>query len=1163
MSDETKPGIGLNITKLFSVVLATLLPSYLSLWLLTIAPFGPAQLKLQAFLLSCVIFFLGSCSLIFSRISKNKVILWLSGFIITFGAIIVGVALLVFQIVFLYPLETAVIAGIPAALLLLWYSQRTSSKTSEGQSIPQSVGIAISQRVIKKERLIGAVELTEFPEEHLLTKDPDVSKYQPFFNILRVMILSDFPVGLRYERVRNKMRVLYLTSAKNDTELSENLETLADTVKGSLSGFRLRVHKRFHAPTINPLATPVTTYLLGAPLTVDDPRQSLRAVTTMAEVLLGLQNGVVQIWAKPKRSSGRELQALERQYRAESERAQLTISKPRSTLLSGEVQESKTRTDMGAIKKTESLQVQINRLSNSHLCEVEVSATCWDRDQVIAEKHSKKLAGVLRGTLIPADPQDHFSIETRKDTHESKTLIEGESVGKTTLLSLEEASVYFSLARNDLGISVTDHASFHTNPTVRRSQQKDLKEVDSILLGKVLDDSGNPTEDFVISPIDLASHSVVGGDTGNGKSVTESIITLELNRLGINFTKLLLSKNEDHLRFLRKVKDILVITPSDETVTPAKFSLTDFCDGMHVNSIINDTKAIMIAAMPAQGILKEYIERIIELTFDRLGWDRESNTPGLPLVLSDFLETLPLINEEVQYSARGNEDVLGALYIRFNKQCGSVLNTIFGTTTGITIKELTEQSSLILLDKLSKDEQSFFVFWFVSRVARYFEAKKKTEKVYRKGLKYNVTIEESHRILKPETIVKVDEQHGAKQAAVDTITTTMKESRSAGVGFMIIAPGFSELTSSAYTIALNIIMHNRGTGPDRTLIGAQMNCNEDQIRMMGSLPVGEVVIRTASISKPVRVGVNDVATLYPELAPGKPVTDEEIVRHMKPVFDQSPHFKAKSPHALKALKPAELSPQLAMIKIDITRALRLYAMINSSSFEEVLMTLPKTNNPLFGALIIRNIARLVGQDETHASFYAHHLTWYISKLERLGTSFLRELVEELEQLLPITELPIEHLERYHLRLKSELEKRISTFKHDGKVTASDVRTAVKLAIAENDELRSTDSSDNQGSEPDGELEEKVRNIVRTDHFVSRYQPLAQMAADGNHEPLVLLLTTFARKIAGDGFDNSKVVTLLLHEARATLDSPDNDSLWTTVHDKVQSGTNDSGSEVAT
>jgi len=104
--------------------------------------------------------------------------------------------------------------------------------------------------------------------------------------------------------------------------------------------------------------------------------------------------------------------------------------------------------------------------------------------------------------------------------------------------------------------------------------------------------------------------------------------------------------------------------------------------------------------------------------------------------------------------------------------------------------------------------------------------------------------------------------------------------------------------------------------------------------------------------------------------------------------------------------------------------------------------------------------------------------------------------------------------------------------------------------------------DNLAVVHDGELEKKVRAIVMTDQFVSRYLPRSQMAMEGNPDPLVRLIITFARKLAGHGFDIAEVVTMLLHVARASLDSPDNDGLWNTVHDMVQSGIDDSGSEVA-
>ena len=97
---------------------------------------------------------------------------------------------------------------------------------------------------------------------------------------------------------------------------------------------------------------------------------------------------------------------------------------------------------------------------------------------------------------------------------------------------------------------------------------------------------------------------------------------------------------------------------------------------------------------------------------------------------------------------------------------------------------------------------------------------------------------------------------------------------------------------------------------------------------------------------------------------------------------------------------------------------------------------------------------------------------------------------------------------------------------------------------------------------DEEIESRVREMVQTDQFVSRYPSRLKSAIKGNPKPLVRMMTTFARELAEDGFDVAEVVTLLLHEAKATLEPTGTESMWNTVHDMVQSGFKDTGSEVA-
>ncbi|MHA2058157.1 MAG: ATP-binding protein, partial [Candidatus Thorarchaeota archaeon] len=1135
-----------------------------------LVPFGSAALKGQAVILSGVCFFAGSCALIFSKPSKEKGLLWLSGFVVAVGAsIITGVqALYVWAIAF--PLQSILILGLPLTLLVIWALQKEAT-TDDVQPVPQDpLGISLSRLVIKRDVVIGAVELVEFPESHLQDKESNEQKNQPFYKILRVMMLANYPLALRYQRIKRRLRVFYLTWARNETKLEENLDTLEDTIKANLTGFKRKRHVRFQGPTISPLASIATSYLLGEPLSIEEPKQDKDAINVLAEVLLGMEDGIIQISAIPRRSSDRALKALEKQYQSETESSQLTVSTPQSTLFSGEVQKSTTSINERAVRNAESLQLRIARLSNSHLCEVEVAATCWDRDSDKAKKNSRMLIEILRGTLFPADPKQNQTIETKSKPNEAIRVVEGETIGKTTLLSFGEASVYFSIARNDLGVPIADHASFITNPADLRPNQNQESEdspsmkSDILHLGQKLDDSGNPIGEFTIPLIDLASHSVFGGDTGTGKTVTQSNIALELNKLNVPFLAILASKHDDHLRLIRKVKGIRVFTPGDETTTPLRFSFSDFCEGMHVNSVINDTKAMFVATMPSQGIIKEYMEKVIELTCLRLGWDRETNTRGLPILFSDFSETLPLIRDEIQYSTRGNEDVWGALWGRYGTLYPSVLSSLFDTTSGMTIEELVSKPTILVLDRLSLEEQMFLVYWLVTRLARYFEAKKKTDAHDQRGLKYVVFMEEAQRFFSGGTGVKVDEDHGVRFAAVDAITTIMKESRSAGLGFCLIAPNLSKLTHNACNMALNIMMHRKGPKNDRKQIGDQMNCTNDQVRLIGSLPVGEAVVRTASISKPVRVRINNPVDQYPELAPGAPITDKVVKQFMKPVYEQYPEFKTKSGYSVEVKKDVQ-NPPVALVRIDITKMHRLYSIMDRPSIKGALRGMQEaaqSGNALIGALLLRNFVSIVKPDKSNLPFYCHHMLWFLSQVETpVSEENFAKITTELEQLVPLKKLEYVDFGHIHQRIRLTVERGLVSYKEDETALKADLKVAVNTALKEMKELQNK-AAQSKYSENEYRLERLVQEIVKTEQFTTRHIERFNKALAGDLKPIVRMIKIFAKRIAGSEDDVCHVATKLLHHARSHLGSSDNDEVWKTIQDEVHSSINNSGSEVA-
>ncbi|MFW9842135.1 MAG: hypothetical protein ACFFES_14655 [Candidatus Thorarchaeota archaeon] len=1012
-----------------------------------------------------------------------------------------------------------------------------------------------------REFFVGAVEITQFPEEYFVDKNED-RPHKPFYNILRALTLSNIPGALRYQRVDNNTRILYITWTTELIQLPNNIQTLTDAIKATLPDFKFKTHSRFNGPSTDSRMVYVLSHLVGEPLTIEDPQQNGDLMTAVAEVLQGMSDAIIQISFTPKTPSDRARKSLENKYRQAMAQAQMTVSSPQSTLFSGEIQQSVTKVDSRAAQEAESIQKKIKRLSHSHVCDTEVTIISWELTKKIAENMAGRLMTVLRGNLIPADKRNDFRTMTKKvKPQQVPKLLKGIPIGKSTIMSLEEACVFLPLPKCDVGISVSDHAAFRSNPANLHPRTGSKIDGDVIRIGKIVDDTGREISDFGIPVIDLASHTGLTGDTGRGKTTTQLNILLQLQERKINFLVLLASKSEEYVKLTRVLDSLWIFTLGDETVAPLRFSFTAYGRGVHVSSIINDTKAAFVAMMPTHGMIKEYLEALIELTFERLGWNRDTNTRGIPILLSDFLETLPQMEDDIQYSSRGNEDFRGALYGRLRTICKGALSRVFGTISGISIEELVSRPSVILLDKLSKEERAFFVYWLVSNLGRHFEAKKKLDSMHEKGLKFYVVLEEAHRFLSGGKGLKEDEDHAAQNVAIDTITVSMRESRSAGLGFSIATQKPLHLNNEAITMALTNIVHATGPKSERQLLGDLMNCTDEQIRMMGALPVGEAVVRTASASKPVRVRIDNPFQKHPRLSDDTPVTDEDIRQRMQSVFEENPHFQRKSSLAMSTPKLNELGGRL--VSIDMLDVFKLHLILNHSTFNGALSAMidaTKSGNPVIGGVIIRGIAKQLAEKGPGLLFYCQYILWILSQEARVK----EDIVEEWDGYLWRDDILPENIDLIYQRLYNEVSHRIKSVTVDEDALGKEIRSIVKSSIEEFNELakkRVEEKSSFRRPETEDELDLFIKAIVRTEQFASRYYDRLRKAVNGDTTPIARMIRVFSKKAAGDNHNLELVATKMLQHAKTILGTPENEELWNTIVESVNIEIRSQGSEV--
>jgi hypothetical protein len=1178
MSNEGKSSLGFRIVSKTSIILIlTFIPSEIVLWLLYSAVLVDGFIRELALLLSVACFLVGSTACVSFKPTKKSMLLWGSGFIVAIGIILINCMLFLVLLALTYPVEVTLCStalGFIVVYMYLTYITPKGGKTPKTLDNWTSEVFSLSRLQLSNKLLIGGFELNEIPESHLQLAKADPShprRYRKFLDILRALTLAEIPLALRIERTEGKTRVFYLTWAKQESILAERIVRLEDALRGNLSGMRFLACPRFEGVRLDETQKRAVSILSGEPLSIENDEQGEDALTVAVKVLQSMPNGIIQISSTPKHSNNRQLRKLEEKYCAEVQRSEQVVSIPKTGLLSGDAQESTTRVDSKAQRKAISLRKKIDRMSQSHLCEVHVNVLCWDSDGACAEESTRRLMNTLRGNLVPADREHALTIVTHSRVMETAQLLRGEPIGKATLLSLEEAIVYFIIPFCDLGIPVVDHAAFHSNPSSLHIPEQLTHRVakmkkPTLKIGKVVDDSGQLIGDFEIIIDDLASHSLMLGDTGTGKTTTQLCVLDGLQSCNISYLVTLASKNDDYLRHLGAKKDVYIFTIGDETTAPARFSLTGFHEGVHVNSIIDYIKTVFVAAKPCEGMIKDYLETLVELTFKRMGWDRDTNTRGLPLIPRDFLETLPLMEEELLYSSRGNEDFWGALHGRVKSLCTGPLSRIFGTVTGISVAKLAEKRCILLMDKISKDERSFFLYWLISNFALHFDAEKRMGTESNIGLKYYIVLEETHQFLPSEQGVKQDEGHGAQVAAIRTISTAVKESRSAGLGFSFLTQNASQLNSEIYTTVMNIFMHRKNAKSERELIGDQMNCNDEQITMMGALPTGQAVVRTASSSKPVRVQIDSP---FDPASSNRPVTDAYIRKHMEPMFKANPHFQEYQEFTRLEPDIDAVDRSVLVADVDISSMMRAYIITKHPTFrgiQRVLTEVTRNGSSLLAAHIIRAIARLATDSETALPLCCLRLLRSHSSCDgAMSEEVLDSIIGDLVELVPSNKsILTANLEVLHERLDIECAKRVQSAKIDEEEIGALISKAVKDAIAEfKNRPRQSSPAPALPFNLESDLSRTIEGVVTTDEFAEKYLERVEKAIAGDISPLVRLIKVFSKNLLGPDCTLAEVSSSLLHHARSAHKTPEDDAVWNRVFMEVQSQIIEQGSEIAT
>lgn len=487
---------------------------------------------------------------------------------------------------------------------------------------------------------------------------------------------------------------------------------------------------------------------------------------------------------------------------------------------------------------------------------------------------SKTLAGTLQSLCRGRkDTVENYSINTwidpyktkrieaylKKMTHplfEMNTGNEPVDVTPASMISGSELVITAGLPQKAVnGVSISKMVSFARNVFIEDGQ---CDAGNTIQLGNVYHMGKIEQTKIEIDLESLASHMLITGTTGSGKSNTVYQILSEARKNGIKFLVIEPAKGE-YKNVFGNEQDVHVFGTNNKMTELLKINPFSFPDEIHVLEHIDRLIEIfnvcwpMYAAMPA--ILKDAVLQAYQVC----GWDLENSENILKSKKSypsfkDVQMQIRRILDTSDYSEDNKGDYTGALITRIRSLTNGINGQMF-TANEVSPATLFEENAIIDLSRIGSQETKSLIMGIVVMKLNEYRMSR-ADGCMNQELSHITVLEEAHNLLR-NTQGKFSAE-GADMAgkSVEMITNSIAEMRTYGEGFVIVDQSPNAIDISAIRNTNTKILMRLPDENDRQQAGKSAAMTEKQIPELARLPKGVAVVYQNNWLDPVLCKIN-------------------------------------------------------------------------------------------------------------------------------------------------------------------------------------------------------------------------------------------------------------------------------------------------------------------
>ena len=417
-----------------------------------------------------------------------------------------------------------------------------------------------------------------------------------------------------------------------------------------------------------------------------------------------------------------------------------------------------------------------------------------------------------------------------------------ETVTATNYVSGKELPLIFCLPRKSVpGVGVLSIAEFARS--VMYANEPSSKG-ESIEIGRVFHMGSVQNNRIHLETNELASHCLVTGTTGCGKSNTVYVLLQELAAKGIPFLVVEPAKGE-YKRQFGGMKGVNVFTTSASCGEFLRINPFRIAPGIHVLEHLDRLIEIfnncweMYAAMPA--LLKEAMER----AYEQAGWDlihsvyTGTGAPKYP-TFNDLLRELPVLIRESSYSAETKGDYTGALVTRVTSLTNGIYGQIFCGENDIEDERLFDEMSIVDMSRIGSQETKSLIMGVI--ILKLTEYRMTGAEKRNADLRHVTVLEEAHHILRNAAAMQGSASGALVKKSVEMISNSIAEMRTYGEGFIIVDQSPYAIDDTAIRNTNTKIIMRLPDMEDCERAGHSIALNEAQMAELSRLPRGVAAV---------------------------------------------------------------------------------------------------------------------------------------------------------------------------------------------------------------------------------------------------------------------------------------------------------------------------------